>query len=108
MALPTLSSEFGTNLMANRKVIEHVLQLKSAKAHGKSYIKVKPHLVRNLLRNRLLFSHCFYVQSWPITRAITAIKNMTTGRTRTTVKFVRQIKSCDDVIIRNSNPPHSV
>ena len=40
--------------MSNRKVIELVLQLKSAKAHGKNYIKVKPHLVRHLLRNRLL------------------------------------------------------
>ena len=39
--------------MSNRTVIELLLQLKSAKAHGKSYIKVKPHLVRHLLRNRL-------------------------------------------------------
>ena len=47
--------EFETNLMSNRKVIELVLQLKSAKAHVKNYIKVKPHLVRHLLRNRLFF-----------------------------------------------------
>ena len=40
--------QFETNLMSNRKVIELLLQLKSAKAHGKSYIKVKPHLVRHL------------------------------------------------------------
>ena len=42
-----------TNLMSNRKVIELLLQLKSARAHGKNYIKVKPHLVRHLLRNHL-------------------------------------------------------
>ena len=40
--------------MSNRKVIELLLQLKSAKAHGKNYIKVKPHLVRHLLHNCLL------------------------------------------------------
>ena len=39
--------------MSNRKVIELVLQLKSAKAHGKNCIKVKPHLVCHLSRNRL-------------------------------------------------------
>ena len=54
MALPSLCPEFETNLMSNRKVVELVLQLKSAKAHGKNYIKVKPHLVRHPLRNRLL------------------------------------------------------
>ena len=54
MALPSLCPELETNLMSNRKVTELVLQLKSAKAHGKNYIKVKPHLVRHLLRNRLL------------------------------------------------------
>ena len=53
MASPSLCPEFKTNLMSNCKVIELVLQLKSAKAHGKNYIKVKPHLVRHLLRNRL-------------------------------------------------------
>ena len=42
--------------MSNRKVIELLSQLKSAKAHGKNYIKVKPHLIRHLLRNRLLIS----------------------------------------------------
>ena len=52
MALPSLCPEFETNLMSNRKVIELVLQLKSANAHGKN-IKVKPHLVRHLLCNRL-------------------------------------------------------
>ena len=40
--------------MLNRKIIEFLLQLKSAKAHGKTYIKVKPHLVRHLLRKCLL------------------------------------------------------
>ena len=43
-----------SNLMSNRKVIELLLQLKSAKAHGKNDMKVKPHLVRHLLRNCLL------------------------------------------------------
>ena len=54
MALPSLCPEFKTNVLSNRKVIELVPQLKSAKANGKNYIKVKPHLVRHLLRNRLL------------------------------------------------------
>ena len=40
--------------MSNRKVIELLLQSKSAKAHGRTYIKVKPHLVCHLLRIRLL------------------------------------------------------
>ena len=40
--------------MSNRKVIELVLQLKSAKAHGKNHIKIKPHLVGHLLSNCLL------------------------------------------------------
>ena len=35
--------------MSNRKVIELLLQLKSAKAHDKNYIKVKPHLVHHHL-----------------------------------------------------------
>ena len=34
-----------TNLMSNRKVIELLLQLKSAQAHGKNYIKVRPPMV---------------------------------------------------------------
>ena len=42
-----------TNLMSNYRVIELPLQLKSAKAHGKNYIKVKPPLVRHLLCNRV-------------------------------------------------------
>ena len=49
----SLYAQFETNLIPNRKVIELHLQLKSAKAHGKNYIKVKPHVVRHLLRNRL-------------------------------------------------------
>ena len=53
MASLSLCPQFETNLMSNRKVIELLLQLKRAKAHGKNYMKVKPHLVRNLLRNRL-------------------------------------------------------
>ena len=34
MASLSLYSQFETNLMSNRKVIELLLQLKSAKAHG--------------------------------------------------------------------------
>ena len=45
--------QFETNLMPNGNVIELLLQLKSAKAHGKIYIKVKEHLVRHLSCNRL-------------------------------------------------------
>ena len=56
MALLSLYPQFETNLMSNRKVIELRLQLKSAKDHGKNYIKVKPHLVRHLLRNCLRFT----------------------------------------------------
>ena len=40
MALRSLCSEFETNLMSYRKIIELVLQLKSAKAHGKNYMNV--------------------------------------------------------------------
>ena len=53
MASLSLYPPFETNLMSNRKVIELFLQLKSAKDHGESYIKVKAHLVRHLLCNRL-------------------------------------------------------
>ena len=54
MPSPSLCPEFETYLISNRKVIELVLQLKSAKAHSKNYIKVKPPLFRHLYRNRLL------------------------------------------------------
>ena len=57
MASPSLYPQFETNLMSNRYVVEVLLQLKSAKAHGKNYIRVKAHLVHHLLRNRLL---CFF------------------------------------------------
>ena len=50
----SLYPQFETNLMSTRKVIKLLLRLKSAKAHGKSYIKVKLHLVHHLLRNCLL------------------------------------------------------
>ena len=53
MASLSLYPQLETNLMSNRKVTELILQLKSAKAHGKNYIKVKTHLVRHLLRDRL-------------------------------------------------------
>ena len=54
----SLCPQFETNLMSNRTVIELVLQLKSAKDHGKNCMKVKPHLVLHLLRNRLLGTRC--------------------------------------------------
>ena len=54
MASLGLYPQFVANLMSNGKVIELLLQLKSAKAHGKNYKKVEPRLVRHLLRNRLL------------------------------------------------------
>ena len=41
MALPSLYPQFETNLMSNRKVIELLLQLKSAKDHDKNYIKTQ-------------------------------------------------------------------
>ena len=53
MASLRLCPQFETNLLSNHKVIELLLQLKSAKDHG-NYIKVKRHLVCHLLRNRLL------------------------------------------------------
>ena len=58
MASLSLYRQSETNLMSNRKVIELVLQLKSAKAHRKNYIKVTPLLIRHLLRNRLLPLYC--------------------------------------------------
>ena len=54
MASLRLYPQFKTNLMSNGKVTELLLQLKSAKAHGKNYMKVKPQLIRHRLRNRLL------------------------------------------------------
>ena len=56
MALLSLYVEFETNPMSNPKVIELLLQLQSAKAHGKKYIKVKPHLVHHLLHNCLFLA----------------------------------------------------
>ena len=46
----SLYPQFETNLMSNCELIELLLQLKSVKAHSKNYIKVKPPLVRHLLR----------------------------------------------------------
>ena len=54
MASLSLCPQFETNLMTNRKAIELLLQIKSAKAHGKNHIKVKPLPVRHLLRDRVL------------------------------------------------------
>ena len=56
MASLSLNPHFETNLMSNRSVIGLLLQLKSAKAHGKNYMSVKAHLVHHLLHNRLFFS----------------------------------------------------
>ena len=69
MASLSLYPQFETNLMSNRKVIELLLQLKSAKAHGKNYIKARPPLVRHLWHNRLLlqFSHVTLVIVFPPT-----------------------------------------
>ena len=55
MASLSLYAQFetSTNVMSNCKVIELLLKLKSGKAHGKNYIKVKAHLVRHLLRYSL-------------------------------------------------------
>ena len=50
--------QFETNLMSNHKVVELLLQLKSAEAHSKNYIKVKPHMVHHLLHNFLLSEFC--------------------------------------------------
>ena len=54
MALLSLYPQFEIDLMPNHKVIELLLHLKSAKTPGKNYIKVRPHLVRHSLCNRLL------------------------------------------------------
>ena len=54
MVLLSLYPQFETNLMSNRKVVELLLQLKSRKAHGKNYIKVRPPLACHLLHNCLL------------------------------------------------------
>ena len=58
MASLSLYPQLETNLMSDHKA--KFLQLKSAKAHGKNYIKVKPHLFCHLVRNRLLFASVFY------------------------------------------------
>ena len=42
MAQLSLCPQFETNLISNPKVIGALLQLKSAKAHGKNYIKIVP------------------------------------------------------------------
>ena len=65
MAPLSLYTQFEINLMSNRNVIEVLLQLNSAKAHGKNYTKVKPHLVRHLLRN------CLFAASMQVISAMT-------------------------------------
>ena len=54
---------FETNLMSIRNVIALLLQLKSAKADGKNCTKVRPPLVRHLLRNLLLRRFLLAVQA---------------------------------------------
>ena len=58
MASLSLYPQSETNMMSNRNVIELLLQLKSAKAHGKYYTKIKLHLVRHLLRDCLFSLVC--------------------------------------------------
>ena len=53
MTSSSLCPQLETNMMSNHNVIELLSKLKSAKAHGKNYIKVKAHLVRHLLHNLL-------------------------------------------------------
>ena len=48
MASLSFYSQFEINVTSNRKVIELLLQLKSAKTHGKNCIKVGPPLVSHL------------------------------------------------------------
>ena len=64
MASLSLYLQFKTNLMSNRKVIKLLLQLKNAKADGKSNIRVKVHLVCHLLPNRLLSDSCLTNTLW--------------------------------------------
>ena len=54
MSLLSLRPQFETNAISNDKVIELPLQLKSAKAHGYNYIKVKPLLVCHILPTEFL------------------------------------------------------
>ena len=66
MASPSLYAQFETNLLSNCNVIELLLQLKSAKANGKNYInyiRVRAHLVRHLLHNRLFKVFLFTLNS---------------------------------------------
>ena len=59
MASMNFYGQFETNLISNRKVNELLLQLKSAKDHGKNYITVNPHLVRHILHDRLSLTFSF-------------------------------------------------
>ena len=63
MASLILYLQFETNLMSDRKVIELLFQLKSAKTHGKNYIKVRPPLVRHLSFNRRLLLLFFIISA---------------------------------------------
>ena len=92
MASLSLYPQFETNLMSTRKVIEPVLQFKSAKADDKNYIKVKPHLVRHLLRNRLLaplkHERSHFIRNW--FRFISKMRFLKCGKDRA-AKFDKDI-----------------
>ena len=75
MASLSLYGQFETKLISNRKVIELVLQLKDAKAHCKNYIKVKPHLARHLLGNRLLRYSKKYTSLEDISNSLSVCSN---------------------------------
>ena len=57
MASLSLHPQFETNLKSNRNVIELILQLKSTKVHGKSYMEVKSRLL--LIQKATLTLCCF-------------------------------------------------
>ena len=59
MASLSLYPQFETNLISNRNVIEVLLQLKSAKAHGKNYIKVKAICAITLQIQSSTLYYCF-------------------------------------------------
>ena len=106
MASLSLCPQFETNLMLNRKIIELLLQLKSAKTHGKNYMKVKPHLVRHLLRNCLLetlsFASCFETFLSCVKRITTDLK---LNRPRCNLRMYRRmgVKLCPFVQFENED-----
>ena len=94
MASLSLCPQFETNLMSTRRVIELLLQLKSAKAHGKNYIKVKPHPVHDLLRNYLLVLYITCLLSWPNgNMAVSYFPNLVSLTTGIRRNFCRKIST---------------